>query len=197
MDTLAILHLFEFDMFDFNGVFTETLRITDCDVFVNVGGVEYTPLAITFDSLHEDASMSTSSVSLSIDNISGGLTTHAFNSEWRGNRCSIQRVLYKPPSEQIEQSDGSVETYDYGYALPTTDYPLLDLDAGIDKDIYILFEGIIDTFSATETAIQANVNSLFIHWKRAYPKRTLNQNEFTSVVAAINADIYWGRPDDV
>ena len=191
-DAIAILHLFEFDMYNLDGTFKEILRFTDHDIFVNDGGVEYTPLAITFDKLSEDGSMQSDSINLSIDNVSGALTTEALSSEWRNNKCKIERVIYTPASETIDS-----ETYEYGYGDNLDTYPKLDIFSSISKDIYTLFEGIIDTFSATEQALNATVTSLFTNWSKPYPSRTLNQNEFTSIIEAITETVYWGREKDV
>mgnify|MGYP003977048391 FL=1 len=190
-DAIAILHLFEFDMYNLDGTFKETLRFTDHDIFVNDGGVEYTPLAITFDKLSEDGSMQSDSINLSIDNVSGALTTEALSSEWRNNKCKIERVIYTPASDVIDS-----ETYEYGYGDNLDTYPKLDI-SGLSKDQYILFEGIIDTFSATEQSLSATLTSLFTNWSKPYPSRTYNQNEFTSVVDAITETVYWGRLKDV
>lgn len=187
-DAISILHLFEFDMFDFNNVFSETLYFTDHDVFVYDGTNEYIPIAITFDRLNEDFSMSSDSINLSIDNINGELTQAAMSFEWRNNRCSIKRVIFTPAPETI----GS-DTYEYGIRdNSTTDYPRLEI-ASLTKDSYILFEGVIDTFSATTQALQATLTTQFTHWAKPYPSRTYNQNEFTSIVDAITETIYWGR----
>lgn len=188
---LAILHLFEFDMHNLDGTFKETLYFTDHDIFVNDGVNEYTPLAITFDKLSEDGSMQSDSINISIDNVSGALTTEALASEWRNNRAKITRVIYTPASDIIDS-----ETYDYGYGGNLDSYPKLSL-AGVTKDSYTLFEGIIDTFSATEQALNATVTSLFVNWNKPYPSRTFNQNEFTNIIDAITETIYWGRPKDV
>jgi hypothetical protein len=190
-DAIAILHLFEFDMYNLDGTFKETLRFTDHDIFVNDGGVEYTPLAITFDKLSEDGSMQSDSINVSIDNVSGALTSEAFASEWRNNRCKITRVVYTPPSDTID-----AEAYEYGYGDNLDTYPKLDISS-ISKDSYTLFEGIIDTFNATEQSLSATLTSLFTNWSKPYPSRTFNQNEFTSVVDAITETVYWGRLKDV
>jgi hypothetical protein len=190
-DAIAILHLFEFDMYNLDGTFKEILRFTDHDIFVNDGGVEYTPLAITFDKLSEDGSMQSDSINVSIDNVSGALTSEAFASEWRNNRCKITRVVYTPPSDTID-----AEAYEYGYGDNLDTYPKLDISS-ISKDSYTLFEGIIDTFNATEQSLSATLTSLFTNWSKPYPSRTYNQNEFTSVVDAITETVYWGRLKDV
>ena len=190
-DAIAILHLFEFDMCNLDGTLKETLRFTDHDIFVNDGGVEYTPLAITFDKLSEDGSMQSDSINVSIDNVSGALTSEAFASEWRNNRCKITRVVYTPPSDTID-----AEAYEYGYGDNLDTYPKLDISS-ISKDSYTLFEGIIDTFNATEQSLSATLTSLFTNWSKPYPSRTYNQNEFTSVVDAITETVYWGRLKDV
>ena len=188
---LAVLHLFEFDMYNLDGTFQETLRFTDHDIFVDDGAYEYTPLAITFDKLNEDGSMQSDSININIDNVSGALTTEALASEWRNNRAKITRVIYTPKSDVIED-----ETYEYGYGDNLDAYPKLSL-VGVTSDSYTLFEGIIDTFSATEQALNATITSLFTNWNKPYPQRTFNQNEFTNIIDAITETIYWGRPKDV
>jgi len=188
---LAILHLFEFDMYNLDGTFQETLRFTDHDIFVDDGTNEYTPLAITFDKLSEDGSMQSDSININIDNVSGALTTEALASEWRSNRAKITRVIYTPNSDIID-----TETYEYGYGDNLDTYPKLNMTT-ITKDTYTLFEGIIDTFSATEQALNATITSLFANWSKPYPQRTFNQNEFTNIIDAITETIYWGRPKDV
>lgn len=184
---LAILHLFEFDMYNFDNTFKETLRFTDHDIFVNYDGNEYTPLAISFDRLTEDFTMSADSISISIDNVNSALSAEALASEWRNNRASIERVAYTPPSETIAD-----ETYTYGYGNNLDSYPKLDLDS-LTKDVWTLFGGIIDTFSASESALNATITTEFNNWSKPYPTRTYNQNEFTTVVGAMTEIIYWGR----
>lgn len=184
---LSILHLFEFDMYNFDNTFKETLRFTDHDIFVNYDGNEYTPLAISFDRLTEDFTMSADSISITIDNVNSALSAEALASEWRNNRASIERVAYTPPSETIAD-----ETYTYGYGDNLDSYPKLDLDT-LTKDVWTLFGGIIDTFSATESALNATITTEFNNWSKPYPTRTYNQNEFTTVVGAMTDVIYWGR----
>lgn len=187
-DALAIVHLFEFDMYNLDNTFDETLYFTDNDIFVFDGTNEYTPLAITFDRLNEDFTMSSDSINLSIDNINGALTTKALASEWRNNRCKITRVAYTPPDETI-----GADTYEFGVSdNSTTTYPRLEI-ASFVKDSYVLFEGVIDTFSATSQALQGTLTTQFTHWQKPYPARTYNQNEFTSIVNAIVDTVYWGR----
>ncbi len=189
---LAILHLFEFDMYDFNNTFQETLRFTDHDIFVDYDSNDYTPLSITFDRLTEDFTMSADSISVTIDNVNSALSNEALASEWRNNRARILRVVYQPPSENIAD-----EIYDYGYGdnLNGNTYPELDLDAISEKDVWTLFGGIIDTFSATESVLNATLTTEFNNWSKPYPTRTYNQNEFTTVVGAMTEIIYWGRQD--
>ena len=187
-DAFGMFHLFEFDMTYFDGAPLETLRFTDHDVFVYDGTNEYTPLSITFDRLNEDFSMQSDNIQVMIDNINEELTGEALDEEWRNNRALITRVIYTPPS----QTEGG-ETYEFGVAdNSTTTYPRLEI-ASLTKDTYTLFEGVIDTFSATTQALNGSLMTKFSNWNKAYPTRTYNQNEFTSVVAAINDTIYWGR----
>ena len=187
-DQLAIIHLFEFDMYTLDNTFDETLYFTDHDIFVYDGTNEHTPISITFDKLSEDFSMQSDSINVSIDNINGALTTKALASEWRNNRCKITRVMYTPPSETI-----SGDTYEYGVSdNTTTTYPRLEI-ATFVKDSYTLFEGLIDTFSATSQALQGTLTTKFTHWHKPYPSRTYNQNEFESIVNAIHETVYWGR----
>jgi len=191
-DAMGMIHLFEFDMYTLAGVFDETLRFTDHDVFVYDGSNEYTPLNITFDRLSEDFTMASDSINVTIDNINEALTTEALGSEWRNNRAKISRVLITPPSETIDS-----ETYEFGISENSTAaYPRLEI-SGLTKDTYVLFEGVIDTFSATSQTFTAQLTTKFTYWQMPYPTRTYNQNEFTSIVDAISEVIYWGRQKTV
>jgi len=185
-DALGMLHLFEFDMYDFDGNLDEVLRFTDHDIFVNDGTNEYTPLAITFDRLTEDSSMASDSISITLDNVSGAITSEALASEWRNNRAKITRVIYTPPSDTI----GS-EVYEFGYGDNLSVYPKIDISL-VTKDTYILFEGIIDTFSATENTLNGTITSLFTNWSKAYPTRKFNQTEFTTIIDTMVDEIQWG-----
>jgi len=190
-NSIAILHLFELDMHNFDNSFKETLRFTDHDIFVFDGNEEYTPLSISFNTLTEDFSMQASSVSLSVDNINGDLANEALLSEWRNNRCEITRVVYKPASETLQE-----DVYEFGVSdNSSSPYPRLELPT-LDKDVYTLFKGVIDSFSATAQAVQASIGTQFTHWAKPYPTRTYSQNEFTSIVDAINDTVYWGRQKD-
>ena len=191
-DAMGMIHLFEFDMYTLAGSFDETLRFTDHDVFVYDGSNEYTPLTITFDRLIEDFTMASDSINVTIDNINEALTAEALGSEWRNNRAKITRVLITPPAETI-----SSETYEFGISENSTAaYPRLEI-AGITKDTYVLFEGVIDTFSATSQTFTAQLTTKFTFWQKPCPTRTYNQNEFTSIVDAISEVIYWGRQKTV
>jgi hypothetical protein len=191
-DAMGMIHLFEFDMYTLAGVFDETLRFTDHDVFVYDGTNEYTPLTITFDRLSEDFTMASDTINVTIDNINEALTTEALGSEWRNNRAKITRVLITPPSETI-----SSETYEFGISENSTAaYPRLEI-AGLTKDTYVLFEGVIDTFNATSQTFTAQLTTKFTFWQKPYPTRTYNQNEFSSIVDAISEVIYWGRQKTV
>jgi len=184
----AILHLFTFDMHDLDGVFVETLRFTDFDIYVTYDSNEYIPLAITFDALNEDLSMQTNSINISIDNVSGDLSAEALASEWRNNPASITRVIFTPPSET--PVDGI--TYPYGYGDNLDVYPQIDLTL-ITKDVYTLFSGYIDNFSATEQSLTGTISTQLVHWQKPFPRRTYNQNEYNSIINAMVETIYWGR----
>lgn len=187
---MAMLHLFEFDMYNLDGTFQETLRFTDHDIFVDYNSNDYTPLAITFDRLSENFTMTADSINVTIDNVNSALSNEALASEWRNNRALIMRVAYTPPSETINS-----ETYDYGYGdnLGLGTYPELDLDVITEKDVWTLFGGVIDTFTASESVLTGTVTTQFSNWSRAFPSRTFNQNEFTTIVDAINDTLYWGN----
>jgi len=197
-NAFALVHLFEFQMDkDWDGSVGESgeiLYFTDHDVFVEYNSIEYTPLAITFDQLKEDLSMTSDSINISIDNVNGALTTEALASEWRSNNCKITRIIYTPPSETI----GS-DVYEFGVSDTKTNpsnvsiYPKLDFADVTDYDAYILFKGIIDTFNASAQVLNGTLTTKFINWNKSYPIRTYNQNEFTSVINAISTEIYWGR----
>ena len=367
-EQVSLLHLFEFDMYDFENNFVETLRFTDHDIFVNDGTNEYTPLSITFDRLNEDASMQSDSINISLDNVSGAITAKALASEWRNNKAIIRRVVYRPASETdnliidpsdfsseyaltnlsiesdnnispdgtltasklaantnnsfhvIQQLDTELDTtktytfsvyvkqstntnimpflivssdtttnkfqalfdmqtktfllqsengagdlinadydelengwfriwitgkpnseedegllfssrlsfydkqtesgefsgsegdelYTWGWLLEQADYPtdLMAYEYGIggnldtypklnltslSKDNFILFEGIIDSFNATENTLSGNLTTLFTNWNKKYPERTFNQDEFVSIIETMTDEILWGR----
>ena len=187
-DAMGMIHLFEFDMYLLNGNFSETLRFTDHDVFVYDGSNEYTPLAITFDRLNEDFTMASDTINVTIDNVNEALSTVALAKEWRNNRAKIIRVLITPPAETI----GGV-TYEFGMSENSSAaYPRLEI-AGLTKDSYVLFEGVIDTFNASTQIFNVSLTTKFTFWQKPYPTRTYNQNEFTSIVASMNDSIFWGR----
>jgi hypothetical protein len=187
-DAMGMIHLFEFDMYLLNGNFSETLRFTDHDVFVYDGSNEYTPLAITFDRLNEDFTMASDTINVTIDNVNEALSTVALAKEWRNNRAKIIRVLITPPAESI----GGV-TYEFGMSENSSAaYPRLEI-AGLTKDSYVLFEGVIDTFNASTQIFNVSLTTKFTFWQKPYPTRTYNQNEFTSIVASMNDSIFWGR----
>tara|TARA_R100000541_G_scaffold13967_1_gene23334 strand:- start:864 stop:1475 length:612 start_codon:yes stop_codon:yes gene_type:complete len=189
---MAMLHLFEFDMYLLNGNFSETLRFTDHDVFVFDGTNEFTPLTITFDRLTEDFTMSSDTINVTIDNVNEELSNAALAKEWRNNRAKITRVLLTPPSETVESN-----TYDFGISENSSvAYPRLEI-SGITKDTYTLFEGVIDTFSATTQTFSASLTTKFTYWQKPYPTRTFNQSEFVSIVDAISDNVYWGRQKTV
>ena len=189
---MGMIHWFEFDMYLLNGNFSETLRFTDHDVFVFDGANEYTPLTITFDRLVEDFTMSTDTINVTIDNINEELSNAALAKEWRNNRAKIVRILITPPSETV---DGQV--YDFGISENSSvAYPRLEI-AALTKDQYTLFEGVIDTFSASSQTFTAQLTTKFTYWQRPYPTRTFNQNEFTTVVSAITESVFWGRQKTV
>ena len=187
-DAMGMIHLFEFDMYLLNGNFSETLRFTDHDVFVYDGSNEYTPLTITFDRLTEDFTMSSDTINISIDNVNEELSTAAMAKEWRNNRAKIIRVLITPPAETI----GGV-AYEFGMSENSSAaYPRLEI-ASLTKDVYVLFEGVIDTFNASTQIFNVSLTTKFTFWQKPFPTRTYNQNEFTSIVDSMNDSIYWGR----
>lgn len=197
-DSVAMLHLFEFEMRDFDGNVDEILYMTDHDIFVNFDSNEYVPLAITFDKLSEDFALTADSVSVTIDNINGAVSSDALSKEWRNNPCKITRVIYSPPSTTITgQSIASMNgTYDFGLTGEgSATYPRLDFN--LDEvpptfDQYVLFNGIIDTFSASEASLRGTMTTKFIHWATPYPIRTYNQSEFTAIADVIFDEIIWG-----
>ena len=187
-DAMGMIHLFEFDMYLLNGNFSETLRFTDHDVFVYDGSNEYTPLAISFDRLNEDFTMSSDSINVTIDNVNEELSTVAMAKEWRNNRAKIIRVLITPPAETI----GGV-TYEFGMSENSSAaYPRLEI-ASLTKDSYVLFEGVIDTFNASTQIFTVQLTTKFTFWQKPFPTRTYNQNEFASIVSAMSSSIFWGR----
>ena len=187
-DAMGMIHLFEFDMYLLNGNFSETLRFTDHDVFVYDGSNEYTPLSITFDRLNEDFTMASDTINVTIDNVNEALSNVAIAKEWRNNRAKIIRVLITPPAETI-----AGVTYEFGMSENSSAaYPRLEI-ASLTKDVYVLFEGVIDTFNASTQIFNVSLTTKFTFWQKPFPTRTYNQNEFTSIVDSMNDSIYWGR----
>mgnify|MGYP003644743017 FL=1 len=187
-DAMAMIHLFEFDLYTLAGNFSETLRMTDHDVFVYDGSNEYSPLTITFDRLTEDFTMASDTINISIDNVNEELTAVSMAKEFRNNRAKIIRVLMTPPAETI-----SNETYEFGISENASGaYPRLEI-ASLTKDSYVLFEGVIDTFNASAQTFNLQLTTKFTYWQAPYPSRTFSQNEFTTIVDAISDSIYWGR----
>ena len=187
-DAMGMIHLFEFDMYLLNGNFSETLRFTDHDVFVYDGSNEYTPLSITFDRLNEDFTMASDTINVTIDNVNEALSNVAIAKEWRNNRAKIIRVLITPPAETI-----AGVTYEFGMSENSSAaYPRLEI-ASLTKDVYVLFEGVIDTFNASTQIFNVSLTTKFTFWQKPFPTRTYNQNEFTSIVDSVNDSIYWGR----
>jgi|TARA_R110002073_G_scaffold118749_2_gene257957 hypothetical protein len=191
-DAMGMIHLFEFDLYLLNGNFSETLRFTDHDVFVYDGSNEYTPLTITFDRLTEDFTMASDTINIAIDNVNEELTTAAMAKEFRNNRAKIIRVLITPPAETIAGN-----TYEFGISENASGaYPRLEI-AGLTKDSYVLFEGVIDTFSASTQTFTAQLTTKFTYWQAPYPSRTYSQSEFVTIVDAISSNIFWGRQKTV
>lgn len=189
-DEVAVLHLFEFTIRDFSGWIVEIVRLTDHDVFVNYDGNEYVPLPVTFDRLVEDVSQQSNSISVSIDNVNGELSSKAFQYEWRGNTAKITRVIYTPPTET--PVDNITYVYGYGDNLENvSSYPKIDIDP-ITKDVYSLFEGYINTFSATEQSLTATISTKFIYWRNPFPYRTFDQKEFSGIIQAMTEKLKWG-----
>jgi hypothetical protein len=202
---VSLIHLFEFGLQyledDENGepVYAQPLRFTDHDIFVVYDDIEYTPLSITFDTLHEDAEQNANTVTINIDNVDGSISEKALGYEWRNNEAKITRIAYTPPSEIIDS-----ETYNYGYGDNLGDedylgqpYPLINLDDISEKDVWQLFAGVIDTFNASESALQGTLTTEFATWNKPFPYRTFNQQEFTSVTSAITDTIYWGSQKNI
>lgn len=186
-NAVAILHLFELDINELDGTFKETVLFTDHDIYVIKDGKEYTPLSITFDKLTEDITLTASTVTIQVDNVNKELSTLALDYEWRRNRVLIERVVYTPPTEIVNGDE-----YKYGIGDNLDGYPKLKLDDIIEKTTYSLFTGVVDVFSASESAISITASTQFASWGKTFPTRTYNQNEYASVVDAIKNLIYWG-----
>jgi hypothetical protein len=199
-------------MYNFDGTFKETLYFTDNDIFVDDGTNEYTPLSITFGTLKEDGSMQSDSIDISLDNVNSEISYNALTNEWRNNRASIKRVIYLPADSLVISPDNYFEVVDYmespetyndyylnigadyyefGFGQNLIGYPKLDLTP-LSKDIYVLFEGIIDTFNATESTLSGTITTLFTNWNKPYPVRKFDQNEFTTIVDTMAESIQWG-----
>jgi len=189
-DQLSMLHLITFVINDLDGEYYDTIYVTDHDIFVIDGEIEYTPISITFDKLTEDITMQTNTISIILDNINSALSQTALGYEWRNNASTIERLMFVP-NEEVE--DG--ETYDYGYGdnLGAYDFPQLNIGDITLKDRYTLFEGSIHGFSANESTLSGQVSTKFSFWQNPFPKRTFDQKEFVGVIGAMTETVYWGR----
>lgn len=188
-EAIALLHLFTFEMRNHDGTFKEWLRFTDHDLFVQYGGNEYIPMNVSFDRLAEDFTLSSDSVNITVDNVNGEIVDNAIASEWRNNVARIERVIYIPEAQTF-----GADTYENGVvAGMASGYPELDLATVTKKDVYTLFEGAIDTFSATAQSLSGTLTTQFAHWNKPVPERTFSQTEFTTIIEAITAELYWGR----
>lgn len=189
-ESIALLHLFTFELRNHDGTFKEWLRFTDHDVFVQYDGNEYIPMSVSFDSLTEDFSLSSDNVSVQLDNVNGEVVDKAIAYEWRNNSAKIERVIYTPESQTF-----GADTYPVGVVaeVPPGGYPELDLADVTNKDIYVLFDGAIDTFSATSQSLSGTLTTQFAHWNKAVPSRLFSQNEFTTIIDAMTEELYWGR----
>ena len=191
-EAISLMHLFTFEMRNHDGTFAEWLRFTDHDVFVNYDGNEYVPMSISFDRLTEDFSLSSDSISIQLDNVNGEVVDKAVSYEWRNNVARIERVIYIP-----EQQTYSGDDYSVGVVPDmSSGYPEIDLGAITNKDVYILFDGAIDTFSATTQSLGGTLTTQFAHWNSPVPKRLFSQNEFTSIIDAMTEELYWGRESE-
>lgn len=188
-ESIALLHLFTFEMRNLDGTFAEWLRFTDHDVFVQYDGNEYIPMNVSFDRLTEDFSLQSDSINIQIDNVNGEIVEKAIAYEWRNNSARIERVIYTPEMQTI-----GGEVYPVGLVADTgSGYPELDLADVTNKDIYVLFDGAIDTFSATSQSLSGTLTTQFAYWNKAIPERLFSQNEFTTIIDAIVSELYWGR----
>lgn len=188
-DAIALLHLFTFEMRNLDGTFKEWLRFTDHDLFVQYDGNEYMPMNVSFDRLAEDFTLSSDFINITVDNVNGEIVDHAIASEWRNNVARIERVIYIPEAQTFDS-----EIYENGVVSGVASgYPELDLSTVTKKDVYTLFEGAIDTFSATAQSLSGTLTTQFAYWNKAVPERTFSQTEFTTIIEAITTELYWGR----
>jgi hypothetical protein len=188
-EAISLLHLFTFEMRNHDGTFAEWLRFTDHDVFVQYDGNEYIPMSISFDRLSEDFSLSSDSISIQLDNVNGEVVDKAVTYEWRNNVARIERVIYIPNEQTFGGDD-----YPVGVVPDVSGgYPEMDLDAVAKKDVYTLFDGAIDTFSATSQSLSGTLTTQFAYWNSPVPKRLFSQNEFTSIIDAMTEELFWGR----
>ena len=96
--------------------------------------------------------------------------------------------MITPPAETI----GGV-TYEFGMSENSSAaYPRLEI-ASLTKDSYVLFEGVIDTFSASTQIFTVSLTTKFTFWQKAFPTRIYNQLEFPTIVASMTDGVYWGR----
>ena len=183
-DAINIIHLFEFNMRNLSdGSLADTLYFTDADLFVDDGVNEYIPLAVSFDGIKEDFSVAPDTISITLDNLNLGQADNpiknALQYEWRNNVAKIHRIIYDPT---VSNTTATIE----GVSVPA-----LDLNA-ITHDKILLFDGVIDTFSANMNSLTGTLTNDLVRWNKAFPSRTYNQSEFQSIVDTMTSQVIWG-----
>jgi len=178
----SFFHLLSFEIKDFDGNLVDTIRITDNDIISKYNDEYWNPLNTTFDGMQNSSDMSNSAVSIDINNVPISLSKVGITQEWRNNKCYITRIYYNPNDTIDLMSEG---------------FPCFNVDniAIEDKDIEILFWGLIDNFAASETNISCNINSLFNRWQNPSPNRWFDQKEFTTIIDTVAQDgaVFWGK----
>lgn len=186
------------------------LRFTDNDVFAIYGTNLYIPLSITFNDISEDTAIQSEKINISFDNLNGDLTAMALQKEWRNNNFKIYKVFYPhntfsqtdpsgglapseylAPSETLAPAGADLIPFDYGLGETFTDYPKVDLDGIASKDIWLIYDGLVDTFNATEGIINISLINEMSRWNKPIGTRTFNQGEFQTIINAMTEEISW------
>ena len=72
-----------------------------------------------------------------------------------------------------------------------TDFPKVDLSL-YDKDVIVLFSGVIESFGASDTSVTTKVDSALSKSTKVINTRTFNQAEFQTIINTMSEEIAWG-----
>lgn len=191
-DDIHIFHTFEFELRNLDGSLAETLRLTDLEAFFEWDKKDYTPVSITFSEVKETFTLQSETVNVDIDNIGNALSDKAFQYEWRLNKAKIQRFF--ATSDCFPNSVDGVN-YDYGVMprpIGTNDIYMYDIQSSDHYDVYTVFLGYIDSFTATDERISATLKTGVTNLGKQIPERSYDQSIYTKLIDAMTTELKWG-----